>query len=118
LINTPASNPELQARKRKKNQKPRVEWSAAQSSITITMPQSASKLALTQILHPNYKRKIATNNTQSFVGNGSMESDDQRASRHRLLHAEARSADGKSVSGMQRCGGRERSAAQVPPPAA
>jgi hypothetical protein len=82
------------------------------------MPQSASKLALTQILHPNYKRKIATNNTQSFVGNGSMESDDQRASRHRLLHAEARSADGKSVSGMQRCGGRERSAAQVPPPAA
>ncbi len=31
------------------------------------------ELALTQILDPNYKRRNATNNTQSFVGNGSME---------------------------------------------
>ncbi|CAN5966762.1 unnamed protein product [Sphagnum jensenii] len=71
------------------------------------------ELALTPNSSPEFQAKNATNNTQSFWGNGSMESDDQRASRHRLLHAEARSADGKSVSGMQRCGGRERSAAPV-----
>ncbi len=45
------------------------------------------ELVLTQILHLNYKRKMEQTIRNLFVGNGSMESDDQRASRHRLLHA-------------------------------